>query len=388
MNSWEKVISLELVEIRFCPHGFVVAQCRKPPCPLRAHGTGRDPCGLDNSTEQYVMDANTLTLIPTVLVALGGIIMMVNILKHENIFNFSKELFNSKKNNINFLYNVHKLLMLFFLSGYIIVCISRIYDLNFTGDLFIGLIFLFGSIFVYIGIFLQSNMLNAIKSRQVKLIRKNEQLLQTQNVTIFALAYQAELRDQETGRHLERTSRYVKLLADELSKTEKYRMYMSPDYICDMVKATPLHDIGKVGVPDAILQKPGKLSPEEFEMIKQHCELGTKVLQEAESKLEFQSFFSVAIKLVKSHHEKWDGSGYPQRLKGEAIPLSARIMALADVYDALRSERCYKKALAHEETKNIILQGRGSHFDPDVVDAFLRVDQEFLFISETLKNEA
>lgn len=325
--------------------------------------------------------------IPFLLTAIGGIVMIVNILKYQNVFNFSRELFNSNNSFITHLYNSHRLLMVIFLAGYTIVCVCFLNDCDITSGFFSGLIFFLGSVFVYIGILLQSHMINAIKFRQLKLIKKNEQLLQTQDVTIFALAYQAELRDHETGRHLERTSRYVKLLADDLSKTEKYRMYMSPDYICDMVKAAPLHDIGKVGVPDAILQKPGKLSPEEFDVIKQHCELGTKVLQEAESKLEFQSFFSVAIRLVKSHHEKWDGSGYPQGLRGEEIPLSARIMALADVYDALRSERCYKKALSHEETTNIILQGKGSHFDPDVVDAFLRVDQEFFFVSETLKND-
>ncbi|MEW5814215.1 MAG: HD domain-containing phosphohydrolase [Spirochaetota bacterium] len=208
-----------------------------------------------------------------------------------------------------------------------------------------------------------------------------EQLVQTQDVTIFALAYQAEIRDNETGRHLERTALYVQFLAEEIQKNSRYKSYLTNNYIYDLIKSTPLHDIGKVGVPDSILRKPGKLTPEEFDEIKKHCEYGAMILKKAEEKLQFRSFLEIAIQLTSSHHEKWNGAGYPKGLHGEAIPLSGRIMALADVYDALRSERIYKKALPHEECVKIIIQGKDEHFDPYIVKAFLGIEKKFKEIS-------
>lgn len=215
----------------------------------------------------------------------------------------------------------------------------------------------------------------------------SKRLLQTQDVTIFALAYQAELRDIVTGKHLERTSMYVKILAEELSRDEKYRSYLTKDYINDLVKSAPLHDIGKVGVPDFILRKPGKLTVEEFEEIKKHSQLGHKIMTKVEERLTFQSFLKIAIQIILSHHERWNGTGYPAGLSGEDIPLSARIMALADVYDALRTQRPYKEIIFHEKCLEIIISERGRHFDPRIVDAFLSRETDFNFISRKFMDD-
>ena len=152
----------------------------------------------------------------------------------------------------------------------------------------------------------------------------------------------------------------------------------------DLIKSTPLHDIGKVGIPDAILCKPGKLTDEEFAIMRNHCGNGARILKMAEEKLTFTSFLSIGIQLVLSHHERWDGQGYPKNLKGEEIPLSARIMAVADVYDALRTERCYKKSFDHKKCVEIIKEGRGTQFDPIIVDGFLQKEGEFEKISINL----
>lgn len=217
--------------------------------------------------------------------------------------------------------------------------------------------------------------------------KTTQQLSQTQDVTILALAYQAELRDLETGNHIERTSRYVEILAQELRKHPKYKSYLSNRYISDLVKSAPLHDIGKVGIPDTILLKPGKLEPAEFDEIKRHCEYGAMILQKAEQKLTFQSFLRIAFQLVMYHHEKWDGTGYPHGLKAEDIPLSSRIMALSDVYDALRSKRHYKSALSHEESVKIICEEKGKHFDPLIVEAFLKKEKDFYMISSQMADK-
>ena len=203
-----------------------------------------------------------------------------------------------------------------------------------------------------------------------------------------SLAYQAEIRDLETGQHLDRTTEYVRILAEELKNPppkytvrESDKNYLTDEYIIDLVKSVPLHDIGKVGVSDSILRKPGKLTEEEFEEMKKHCDHGARVLERAEKKLSFRSFLSIGVQLALSHHERWDGQGYPFGLKGEEIPLSARIMALVDVYDALRSKRCYKESFSHEESVEIISKGRGTQFDPIIIDAFLRIKNEFMNIS-------
>ncbi|MDH5297895.1 MAG: HD domain-containing protein [Desulfobulbaceae bacterium] len=212
----------------------------------------------------------------------------------------------------------------------------------------------------------------------------NRRLLASQDVTIYALAYQAELRDMETGLHLDRTAAYVRILAEELQHFASYRAVLTDEAIEDLVKAAPLHDIGKVGVADAVLHKPGKLSPEEFGEMQMHSEYGASVLQAAADKLSFRSFLTIAIQVALGHHERWDGQGYPRGLVGEEIPLPARIMALADMYDALRIHRHYKLPLSHEESRRVIISGGGSQFDPQVVEAFLRRERDFEQVAEEM----
>jgi putative two-component system response regulator len=195
--------------------------------------------------------------------------------------------------------------------------------------------------------------------------------------TIFALSNLAESRDPETGEHLERVQEYCLALARELGKREKYAQVVTPAFIETLVAASPLHDIGKVGIPDHILLKPDKLTDEEFVVMKTHTTLGAATLRAVDEKHPGNNFIQVGIEIVENHHEKWDGSGYPYGRAGEAIPLSGRIVALADVYDALRSRRCYKPSFSHEKSRDIIVEGRGRHFDPDMVDCFLETQDEF-----------
>ncbi len=196
---------------------------------------------------------------------------------------------------------------------------------------------------------------------------------ETRNASIIGLAKLAEYRDNDTGQHLQRIQEYVVLIARELARQEKYREYITEEYIQDLYTSSILHDIGKVGIQDAILLKPGALTPEEFAIIKQHPVMGGDVIAEIENHIQGRSFYALGREIARYHHEKWDGSGYPEGLQGEEIPLSARITALADVYDALTSERPYKDASSHEEAVRVIKSGRGTQFDPEVVDAFVRI---------------
>ena len=205
--------------------------------------------------------------------------------------------------------------------------------------------------------------------------------------TILALAKLAEYRDDDTGIHLERMREYSRIIADEMAKKPNYIGYITEDYIEDIYHSSILHDIGKVGIPDAILLKPGKLTPDEFETIKRHSTLGGDILTDIEAGIEGQTFLTLGKEIAYYHHEKWDGTGYPKGLKREQIPLSARIVALADVYDALTSERIYKKAITHEKAKEIITHANGKHFDPDVVDSFLTREEDFKMIWEKMHNE-
>jgi response regulator RpfG family c-di-GMP phosphodiesterase len=318
-------------------------------------------------------------------IAFGFIFIFISIFHFKVIVSKVQDLlYSSEEKEIIFHFKNYKYLMLFFAAGYLAVSFLIVSKMYFFGEVLVGLIFFFGGIFVYISNILQNKVLDSVKKEQKSLEMKNIQLEQTENVTIYALAYQAEMRDLETGYHLEKTAGYTAIIADELSKLPKYSSYLTQDYIIDLVKASPLHDIGKVGVPDSILKKPDKLTDEEFTIMKKHSEYGAEILRRAEEKLKFKNFLSLAIDLVEYHHEKWDGTGYPSGLKGEEIPLSARIMAIADVYDAIRSKRCYKKGYSHEITADIIKRERGFHFDPDVVDAFINTEDQFKKISMEL----
>jgi putative two-component system response regulator len=203
--------------------------------------------------------------------------------------------------------------------------------------------------------------------------RRTREVVAIQDVTIQALASLAETRDNETGNHIRRTQHYVKVLAERLRDHPRFREFLSGDEtIMLLFKSAPLHDIGKVGIPDRILLKPGRLTPEEFEIMKTHTTLGRDAIEHAEQQLGISvDFLYLAKEIAYGHQEKWDGSGYPEGRSGDAIPISARLMALADVYDALISRRVYKAAMPHEKALEIIREGRGTHFDPDVVDAFL-----------------
>lgn len=193
-----------------------------------------------------------------------------------------------------------------------------------------------------------------------------------QLVSIRALAHLAETRDPETGNHILRTQGYVQTLARQLRLHPRFASMLDEHYIDLLTRSAPLHDIGKVGIPDHILQKPGKLTPDEWVIMKTHAQLGAVAIEQAESDAEEQvPFLKLAKEIAHWHHEKWDGSGYPDGLAGDDIPLSARIMTIADVFDALVSPRVYKPAMSYEQSRAIIAEGRGSFFDPDLVDTFL-----------------
>lgn len=214
--------------------------------------------------------------------------------------------------------------------------------------------------------------------------RRTRQLSAIQDVTIRAMASLAETRDNETGSHIRRTQTYVKLLAEQLREHPRFRDFCTPANIDVLFKSAPLHDLGKVGIPDHVLLKPGRLTPEEFEIIKQHPQIGRDAIARALADLgdEDAQFLQVAQDIAYGHHEKWDGTGYPQGAWGDGIPLPARLMALADVYDALISRRVYKPALPHEDAVAMIAQGRGSHFDPDIVDAFIAIQDAFKQVAQ------
>ncbi|HEY8344640.1 MAG TPA: HD domain-containing phosphohydrolase [Bacillota bacterium] len=214
------------------------------------------------------------------------------------------------------------------------------------------------------------------KQEYEKRVHKEKEIADTQMAMVYSLIKLAESRDDETGEHIERVAIICQLIANNLRGREKYRDYIDDEYIEKLVKVSPLHDIGKVGIPDHILLKAGRLSPEEYELMKTHTTIGAKILLEVMEKYPDNGFLELAISIAKFHHEKWDGSGYPLGLAGTAIPLSARIMAIADVYDALRSKRIYKEGLSHERSLNIIQQGSGSVFDPEIVEAFMEIHTE------------
>jgi PAS domain S-box-containing protein len=227
------------------------------------------------------------------------------------------------------------------------------------------------------------------RTLEQSVMERTKEIENTQNATIIGLAKLAEYRDPETGGHLERIRNYCFIVSQELGSREKYKEFIDKHFIDSIYKSSPLHDIGKVGIPDSILLKPGRLTLDEFEIMKTHTVIGGDAISTAEKKLEEQksSFLSMGKEIAYYHHEKFNGAGYPYGFKEDKIPLSARIMALADVYDALRSKRVYKEAWSHESTKDTIIKETGKHFDPDVVDAFLKLEEEFIKIKDRYHSE-
>jgi len=212
--------------------------------------------------------------------------------------------------------------------------------------------------------------------------RKSKELLEMQDLAAIAMASMAEIRDPDTVNHIRRTQHYVRTLARKLSGHSEYGGLLSLSYITTLFKTAPLHDIGKCGIPDRVLLKPGRLTPEETEIMRTHTTVGRDILENAEKSLDITlPFFTVAKEIAYSHHEKWDGTGYPLGLAGIQIPVSARLMALADVYDALITRRSYKEPMSHESALELIQSASGRHFDPHIVNAFVEVNLAFKTIA-------
>jgi response regulator RpfG family c-di-GMP phosphodiesterase len=224
--------------------------------------------------------------------------------------------------------------------------------------------------------------INKRKLAEQALLDTYRKLQNARMTTILGLAKLAEYRDEGTGTHLERIREYAGIIAPEMAKIPKYQNIITPEFIDDIYQSSILHDIGKVGIPDAVLLKPDKLTDEEFAVIKRHTLLGGDAIKAIEYQIEGKSFLNMGKEIAYNHHEKWDGSGYPGGLQKEDIPLAARIVALADVYDALTTERFYKPAYSHEKSREIIIGLRDTHFDPEIVDVFLQLEVDFNRIRE------
>jgi len=210
---------------------------------------------------------------------------------------------------------------------------------------------------------------------------RTKELVLTRDITIHALIGLLEARDIESSNHTKRTQLIIKALCEDLKKKPNYNAILTNNYIKEICDTSPLHDIGKVGIPDSILLKPGKLNDEEFTIMKQHVDFGIHALKYELTGLAVPEFVKTALDCISGHHEKFDGSGYPKGLVGAAIPLPGRLMAIADVYDAIISKRVYKEAFSHEEALSIILKGSGSHFDPELVDSFMAIEKSIQRIS-------
>ena len=202
---------------------------------------------------------------------------------------------------------------------------------------------------------------------------------------IMGFATLVENKDGSTGGHIKRTTAYVRLLAEELRRRGYYKEVLTKDYMRNLCLAAPMHDIGKISVPDVILQKPGRLTPEEFDIIKQHAESGGKIVQETFGHLGNEQYARMAYEVARFHHEKWNGKGYPEGLKRKEIPLCARIMAIADVFDAVSEKRCYKEAFPIEKCFEIIQEGSGQDFDPVLVEVFLDIREKVVQVREEMR---
>lgn len=222
---------------------------------------------------------------------------------------------------------------------------------------------------------------------EAKVAEQVDEISSAQMAMIFATSKLAESKDPETGAHLERLRIFCKVICEYLAEHSEYKDLITPQYIDSIYAASPLHDIGKVGIPDSVLLKPGKLTDKEWEIMRSHTLIGANTLRAVCEKHPGNAFIRIGIEIAESHHEKWDGSGYPHGLKGKDIPLSARILALADVYDALTSVRCYKAAFSHEQSRAIIVDSASKHFDPVIVEAFLNSEAHFIRVKKEYQDE-
>jgi putative two-component system response regulator len=228
--------------------------------------------------------------------------------------------------------------------------------------------------------------LNKVLEKRVK--ERTDELIKTKDAAIYCMASLAETRDTETGKHILRTQNYIRLLADQLKDHPKYADYLQHNDTIEMLcKTSPLHDIGKVGVPDRILLKPGKLTMDEWLQMKKHAQYGHDALLRAELEIGSTDFLQMAREIAYTHHEHWDGNGYPQGLKGDDIPISGRLMAIADVYDALISKRIYKEAFSHQQAIQIVTDSSGNHLDPDMVSAFLQIENKVIQVATKYRDE-
>jgi putative two-component system response regulator len=223
---------------------------------------------------------------------------------------------------------------------------------------------------------------------KAKVQHQVSEITSAQMAAIFATSKLAESKDPETGAHLERLRMFCRIIATDLARFANYAPEITPEFIDCIYAASPLHDIGKVGIPDKILLKPERLTDDEWKIMRTHTLIGASTLRAVAEKHPGNNFIHMGIQIAESHHEKWDGSGYPHGLRGDAIPLAARILALADVYDALTSERCYKRAFSHAESRQIILEGAGKHFDPAIVQAFLRCETTLIDVKQQYRDDA
>lgn len=223
---------------------------------------------------------------------------------------------------------------------------------------------------------------------QKEVARQVDQVLQLQSASIHVMVSLAEFRDEETGNHIHRTQEYVRRLGAWLLEHGRYGEELTATSLDHMIRAAPLHDIGKIAIPDQVLLKPGRLTPDEFEVMKTHTIRGYEILEQARRSLGQDNPLLIhAAQITRHHHERWDGSGYPDGLAGETIPLSARLMAVADVYDAARSARPYKPPFTHAESLALIMDGRGRHFDPQITDALIALQHEFAEIAARLTDD-
>ena len=225
------------------------------------------------------------------------------------------------------------------------------------------------------------------KNLEARVKDQVKQISETQMAAIFAMSKLAESRDPETGEHLERMREYCRLIAEKLALKVKYENIIDQEFIDNIYAASPLHDIGKVGIPDSVLIKPGRLTDQEWEIMRTHPIIGANTLRAVDEQHPGNQFIKVGIAIAEYHHERWDGTGYPHGLAGEAIPLEARILALGDVYDALTSQRCYKKAFSQLKANEIIRSSSGTHFDPDIVNIYVEYEDEFTKIKAFYKDD-